>query len=104
MSKSDFNVDDIIEKFPPDILRGLLNAVELDQLSVAVKGVDQEKVDELIEMLPQKTQAMFEPIEKPLPKREVDTARKTIVADAKKLEESGEVNLADILGGGEMVE
>ena len=47
---------------------------------------------------------MFEPIEKPLPKREVDNARKEIVASAKKLEESGEVNLADILGGGEMVE
>ena len=81
-----------------------MNAVELDELSVAVKGVDQEKVDELIEMLPQKKQAMFEPIEKPLPKREVDTARKAIVAGAKKLEESGEVNLADILGGGEMIE
>ena len=102
IKKYHLTFDDIIEKFPSDILRGLLNAVELDQL--AVKGVDQEKVDELVEMLPQKKQAMFEPVEKPLPKREVDTARKVIVGSAKQLEESGEVNLADILGGGEMVE
>jgi len=104
IKKYHLTFDDIIEKFPSDILRGLLNAVELDQLAVAVKGVEQEKVDELIEMLPQKKQAMFEAIEKPLPKREVDTARKVIVGSAKQLEESGEVNLADILGGGEMVE
>ena len=104
IKKYHLTFDDIIEKFPSDILRGLLNAVELDQLAVAVKGVDQEKVDELVEMLPQKKQAMFEPVEKPLPKREVDTARKVIVGSAKQLEESGEVNLADILGGGEMVE
>jgi flagellar motor switch protein FliG len=104
IKKYHLTFDDIIEKFPSDILRGLLNAVELDQLAVAVKGVEQEKVDELIEMLPQKKQAMFEAVEKPLPKREVDTARKVIVGSAKQLEESGEVNLADILGGGEMVE
>ena len=104
IKKYHLTFDDIIEKFPSDILRGLLNAVELDQLAVAVKGVEQEKVDELIEMLPQKKQAMFEAVEKPLPKREVDTARKVIVGSAKQLEESGEVNLADILGGGEMGE
>ena len=57
-------------------------------------------------MLPQKKQAMYNDdlAGKPQPKREVDNARKEIVASAKKLEESGEVNLADILGGGEMVE
>mgnify|MGYP001442760574 CR=1 FL=1 len=54
IKKYHLTFDDIIAKFPPDILRGLLNAVELDQLSVAVKGVDQERIDELIEMLPQK--------------------------------------------------
>ena len=47
IKKYHLTFDDIIAKFPPDILRGLLNAVELDQLSVAVKGVDQEKIDEL---------------------------------------------------------
>ena len=51
-----------------------------------------------------KNLAFLAGFEKPLPKREVDNARKEIVASAKKLEESGEVNLADILGGGEMVE
>ena len=47
---------------------------------------------------------MFEPVDKPLPKREVDDARKKIVADAKKMEEDGDISLEDILGGGEMVE
>ena len=47
---------------------------------------------------------MIEPIEGPVTKREVDEARKEIVAAAKELEKSGELNIEDILSGGEMVE
>ena len=96
--------DDIIEKFPPDVQRTLFVAFDLGKLAYAVKGLDQEVVDGIIETQPAKRQAMFEPIEGPVTKREVDEARKEIVAAAKELEKSGELNIEDILSGGEMVE
>ena len=92
--------EDIIEKFPDGILRDLMNSVELDALAMAVKGIDQETIGNL----PQKKQAMFEPVEGPQPKREVDDARKAIVTAAKQMEKDGVFNLADMMGGGEMVE
>ena len=96
--------DDIIEKFPPDVQRTLFVAFDLGKLAYAVKGLDQEVIDGIIETQPAKRQAMFEPIEGPVTKREVDEARKEIVAAAKELEKSGELNIEDILSGGEMVE
>jgi len=98
--------DDIMEKFPNDVIRGLLNAVELDILPIAFKGLGEEKVKELKDMLPQKKQAMYndELGAKPQPKREVDNARKLFVEAAKGLEKDGTINLEDILSGGEMVE
>ena len=96
--------DDIIEKFPSDVQRTLFVGFDLRKLAYAVKGLDQEVVDGIIETQPAKRQAMFEPIEGPVTKREVDEARKEIVAAAKELEKSGELNIEDILSGGEMVE
>ena len=97
---------DIIEKFPPDTIRGLLNDVELDDLPIAFKGLDPEKVAELKEMLPGKKQAMYDDDKgaKPMPKRDVDNARKLFVDAAKAQEEKGDINIGDILSGGEMVE
>ena len=98
--------DDIMEKFPSDIIRGLLNEVELDLLPIAFKGLDEEKVKELKDMLPGKKQAMYNEDlgAKPQPKREVDNARKLFVDAAKAQEKSGAFKLEDILSGGEMVE
>lgn len=98
--------DDIMEKFPGDIIRGLLNSVELDLLPIAFKGLDEEKVAELKDYLPGKKQAMYNDDlgAKPQPKREVDNARKLFVDAAKKMEQDGQINLEDILSGGEMVE
>lgn len=47
---------------------------------------------------------MYEPVEGAVAKREVDGARKDIVAAARQLEKDGAFNLADLVGGGEMVE
>ena len=69
-----------------------------------MKGVEQETVDKVIGNLPQKKQAMYEPVEGPQPKREVDDARKIIVTSAKQMEKDGAFNLADMMGGGEMIE
>ena len=96
--------EDILANFPDGILRDLMNSVELDALAMAMKGVEQETIDKVIGNLPQKKQAMFEPVEGPQPKREVDDARKIIVTSAKQMEKDGAFNLADMMGGGEMVE
>ena len=96
--------DDIIEKFPSDVQRTLFVAFDLGKLAYAVKGLDQEVIDGIIETQPQKRQAMFEPIEGPVTKREVDEARKEVVAAAKKMEADGDLNIEDLLSGGEMVE
>ena len=98
--------DDIIEKFPSDQIRTILNTVELDLLPIAFKGLGDDKILELKDMLPQKKQAMYNDdlAGKPQPKREVDNARKLFVDAAKQMEKDGATNLEDILSGGEMVE
>ena len=98
--------DDIIEKFPSDQIRTILNTLELDLLPIAFKGLGDEKISELKDMLPQKKQAMYNDdlAGKPQPKREVDNARKLFVDAAKQMEKDGAINLEDILSGGEMVE
>ena len=47
---------------------------------------------------------MFEPVEGSVPKRDVDSARKSIVSAAKQMERDGAFKLEDLLGGGDTVE
>ena len=81
-----------------------MNSVELDTIAMALKGMSEDITNRVIENLPKKKQAMFEPVEGAVAKREVELARKTIVASAKQMEKDGAFNLADLVGGGEMVE
>ena len=96
--------EDIFEYFPDNIIRDLANSVELDLLAMSLKGMDEAVVSRVIENLPQKKQAMYEPIEGAVSKREVDNARKGIIQAAKQMEKDGAFNLEDYVGGGEMVE
>ena len=96
--------EDIIEQFPDNTKRALFVAADLGALALALKGLDQEIVDGIIDGQPQKRQAMFEPVEGAVSKKDVDNARKEIVDAAKKMEKDGEINIEDILSGGEMVE
>ena len=104
VKKYHLTFDDILEKFPDNVKRDLFNGIELDSLSLALKGLDQEIVDKIVESLPGKKQAMFEPVEGAVAKREVEGARKQVVVGAKKLADDGTINLEDMLSGGEMVE
>jgi len=81
--------DTIFEIFPDNLLRDLMNAVDLDAVAMALKGMDQTISDRVVGVLPKK-QAMYEPVEGAVPKREVENARKSIVQSAK---------LEDLLGG-----
>ena len=98
--------DDIIEKFPSDQIRTILNTVELDLLPIAFKGLGDDKILELKDMLPQKKQAMYNDdlAGKPQPKREVDNARTLFGDAAKHMETDGAIPVDEILSGGEMVE
>ena len=96
--------EDIFEYFPDNIIRDLMNSVELDLIAMGMKGMEEAVVSRVIENLPQKKQAMYEPIEGAVSKREVDNARKGIVQVAKQMGKDGAFNLEDYVGGGEMVE
>ena len=96
--------EDIIEQFPDNTKRALFVAADLGALALALKGLDQEVVDAIIDGQPQKRQAMYEPVEGAVSKKDVDNARKEIVDAAKQMEKDGEINIEDILSGGEMVE
>jgi len=58
----------------------------------------------VINNLPQKKQAMFEPVETAVPKRDVDQAKKAVVEAARQMEKEGKFSLEDILGSSDMVE
>ncbi|MGY8751130.1 MAG: FliG C-terminal domain-containing protein [Fidelibacterota bacterium] len=96
--------ESIFEIFPDNLLRDLMNAVDLDSIAMALKGVDKSINDKVIGVLPKKKQAMFTPIEGAAAKREVDDAQKIIVSAAKQMERDGAFKLEDLLGGGETVE
>jgi len=96
--------ESIFEIFPDNLLRDLMNAVDLDGIAMALKGMDKSINDKVIGVLPKKKQAMFTPVEGAAAKREVDDARKTIVSAAKQMERDGAFKLEDLLGGGETVE
>ena len=91
--------DTIFEIFPDNLLRDLMNAVDLDAVAMALKGIDQTISDRVVGILPKKKQAMYEPVEGAVPKREVDNARKSIVQSAKQMESDGAFKLEDLLGG-----
>jgi flagellar motor switch protein FliG len=89
----------IFEIFPDNLLRDLMNAVDLDTVAMALKGMDQLISDRVIGVLPKKKQAMYEPVAGAVPKRDVDNARKSIVQSAKQMESDGAFKLEDLLGG-----
>tara|TARA_Y100000741_G_scaffold323302_1_gene273484 strand:- start:20735 stop:21664 length:930 start_codon:yes stop_codon:yes gene_type:complete len=91
--------DSIFEIFPDNLLRDLMNAVDLDAVAMALKGMDSSINDKVLGVLPKKKQAMYEPVDGAVPKRDVDDARKSIVSAAKQMEKDGAFKLEDLLGG-----
>ena len=80
-----------------------MNSVELDDIAMAMKGRDQAQVDKILENLPQKKQAMYEPVEGAVSKNDVDKAQKSIVDAARQMEKDGRFSLEEVLGSAEMV-
>ena len=78
--------------------------IDLEVMAKALKGFEEEIINKILEYLPAKKQAMYTPIDGPISKREVDTARAKLLDLLKEKFSSGEWNIEDVLGGGEMVE
>jgi|TARA_B110000467_G_scaffold16179_1_gene14142 flagellar motor switch protein FliG len=78
--------------------------IDLEVMAKALKGFDEEIINKIVEYLPAKKQAMYTPIDGPMSKREVDTARAKLLDLLKEKFSSGEWNIEDVLGGGEMIE
>jgi len=68
-----------VPMLPDGILRDVFNSLDLDDVALALKGQPQELTDRILESLPQKKQAMFEPKEGPVPRKQVETAQKKVV-------------------------
>ena len=78
--------------------------IDLEDMAKALKGFEEEIVNKIIEYLPGKKQAMYTPVDGPLSKREVDSSRAKLLGMLKEKFSSGEWNIEDVLGGGEMIE
>ncbi|MBF88583.1 MAG: hypothetical protein CMG75_02805 [Candidatus Marinimicrobia bacterium] len=104
IKKYHLTFDDILTSFPENLLRDLMNSVELDAIALALKGSSQDQVDKILGNLPQKKQAMYEPVEGAVAKNDVDKAQKTIVDAARQMEKDGRFSLEEVLGSAEMVE
>lgn len=104
IQKYHLTFENIFEYFPDSLIRDIMNTVELDTVAMALKGMPEEVEKRVLENLPQKKQAMYEPVEGAVAKREVNTARKEIVKVARQMEKDGAYKLADFIEGGDMVE
>jgi len=104
IKKYHLTFDDILASFPENLLRDLMNSVELDAIAMALKGRSQAQVDKILENLPQKKQAMYEPVEGAVAKNDIDKAQKSIVDAARQMEKDGRFSLEEVLGSAEMVD
>ena len=89
------------DKLPLDVLREALKSVELQDLALALKGMDEEFVKFMMGNLPQKTQIMLEDeikdVEGPQPRRKVETAKRKLVKAVKQLAAEGKFDIEDFL-------
>ena len=97
--------DDLLNM--PDHLMGMFwknPELDIDSLSKALKGEEQETVDHIVSFLPSRKQKMYTPVTTPISKKDIEQAQLSIVQLAKDLAKAGELNLDDILSEQEMID
>ena len=104
VKKYHLKFEDLFVYFPDNLIRDIMNSVDLDVIPVALKGMSEDDVNKVINNLPKKKQAMYEGKEGGVAKREVEKARKLIIDQARQMEKDGAFSLQDLTGSGEMVE
>lgn len=68
-----------VHMLPDDTLREVFNEMDLDDIALAMKGQDPELNDRVVNTMAQRRQAMYEPIEKPVSRKQVEAAQKKVV-------------------------
>ena len=71
--------------------------IDSEDLAKALKGYDNTVVENIVAYLPKRKQKMFEPIEQPISKKEVEKAQLSIVSLAKEMSTNQELNLEELL-------
>ena len=105
IKKHFLSFDDLLEM--PNHLMGTFwknPELDIDAMAKALKGFDEETVNQIISFLPSRKQKMFTPVTTPLSKKDIETAQLSIVQLAKDLAKAGEINLDDILSEQDMIE
>ena len=105
IKKHFLSFDDLLEM--PDHLMGTFwknPELDIDAMAKALKGFDEETVNQIISFLPSRKQKMFTPVTTPLSKKDIETAQLSIVQLAKDLAKAGEISLDDILSEQDMIE
>ncbi len=105
IKKHFLSFDDLLEM--PDHLMGTFwknPELDIDAMAKALKGLDEQTVNQIISFLPSRKQKMFTPVTTPLSKKDIETAQLSIVQLAKDLAKAGEINLDDILSEQDMIE
>ena len=95
--------DDLLE-MPEHLMKDFWMSPDIDPdvLARALRSYEDETVNSIIEFLPKRKQAMFTPIDKPIAKKEIRTARANLVAIARKMVSDGEFSMDDIFGQEEL--
>ena len=75
--------------------------IDIDIFALSVKGLEEDKVNQIIDIMPKKKQAMYQAVEKPMPKKEVMDARRKLVELAQQMIHAGDMKIEDIIGGSE---
>ena len=78
--------------------------IDVDELSKALKGLDQSTVDNIAAYLSKRNQRKFAIYTEPLSKRDVDSCQLSFVDLARKMNDAQEINLADILEATDLIE
>ena len=76
--------------------------VDPDNLAKALRSYDEEVTNTIVAYLPKRKQAMFTPIDKPISKKDIRSARAQIVALARTLVDEGQFSMDDIFGQEEL--
>ena len=98
--------DDLLD-MPEHIMKTFWRSPDIDTdiLAKALKGYEQNTIDNILSYLPKRKQTMFTPISEPMSKSDIEEAQLGVLSIAKTMGKNKEINLSDILSSDEeMVE
>ena len=70
--------------------------IDTDILAKALKGYEQNTIDNILSYLPKRKQTMFTPIGEPMSKSDIEEAQLGVLSIAKTMSKNKEINLSDI--------